>query len=126
MGPQFTQYEIVASVIGQKGLGCTSFTMRAVCPGDPDAHIKFKLDTISPSAVSDWLILSPSGGTTPLEIQVGVNPNAVANSFPSSGNLFVNFTTVDHIPPLAPRVTISTYIIGSLPNLARLSVGSDR
>src|SRR6266498_998236 len=81
IGTQFTQYGITASAIDQKGLGGLRLTMRAACPNEPDAHIKFKLDTTSrDSAGNSILIVSPSSGTTPLEIEVGVNPNAAANS----------------------------------------------
>lgn len=96
------QYDVLASAIGQKGLGGTAFTMIASCPGEPNARVKFKLDTTRDSG----LIVSPSSGTTPLEIQVGVDPNRVGNWFPGSGSTFLDFTTVDQTPPAATRVTV--------------------
>ncbi len=82
-GPNpFVPIEILASAIGQKGLGGNAFTMHAACPGEPNAHVKFKLDTTR--TINSGLIVSPFSGTTPLEIQVGVNPNTVGNGFPGS------------------------------------------
>jgi uncharacterized protein (TIGR03437 family) len=101
--------------------------MRGICPGEPDdAHIKFKLDAASDR--DNFLIVSPSTGTTPLEVQVGVNPDSVANSFPGSGPVFLRFTTVDQTPPSTPpvvvRVTITTPdppVIRSVVNAASLA-----
>ncbi len=116
--------EILASAIGQKGLGGNAFTMMAVCPGDTNAHVKFKLDT----TVDSSLIVSPSSGTTPVEIQVGVDPNRVGNWFPVQVTRYLHFTTVDQTPPATPsvivRVTLTTPdppVIRSVVNAASLA-----
>ncbi len=118
--------EILASAIGQKGLGGTSFTLTASCPGEPSAHIKIKLDTTR--TIDSGLIVSPSSGTTPLEIQVGVDPKRVGNWFPVQVSRSLYFTTVDQTPPLTPvvsvRVTLTTPdppVIRSVVNAASLA-----
>ena len=79
--------DVLASAIGQKGFGGAAFTPRVSCPGEPNAHVRLKLDT---TVGSNGLTVSPSEGITPLDIQVGVNPNRLAYFGPGSyvGTLF--------------------------------------
>jgi len=108
LGASPGRVEIVASPIGQKGLGGAVFAMGASCgPGQPSANVKFHLDTSVGATANSGLIVSPSSGTTPLEIHVGVDPNRVGNSFPGSGPRLLYFTTVDQTPPAITLVTVT-------------------
>ena len=88
--------DMVASVIGQKGFGGVAFTLRVSCPGEPNAHVRLKLDT---NVGAFGLTVSPSEGITPLQVQVGVNPNRVAYFGPGSGVEILAFSTVDQSRP---------------------------
>ena len=118
--------EIVASAIGQKGLGGAVIAMGASCPGETNAHVKFKLDTAR--TVAAGLIVSPSSGTTPIEVQVGVDPSAAGAAFPVQVSRQLEFTTVDQSPPsISPvvvRITFTTPdppIVRSVVNAASLA-----
>jgi uncharacterized protein (TIGR03437 family) len=100
--------------------------MRGSCPGEPDARVRFKLDTTRTRDTG--LIVSPSEGTTPVQVQIGVNPDRVGNRFPGTTNAFLYFTTVDQTPPVAPEVWIQVNtttpdppIIQSVVNAASLA-----
>ena len=126
-GPNpFVPVEILASAIGQKGPGGSSFAVGGSCPGESNAHVKFKLETNS--AIDSGLIVSPSSGITPLVIEVGVDPRTVGNWFPVQINRTLRFTTIDQNPPVTAsvrvRVTLTTPdppIIQSVVNAASLA-----
>lgn len=105
------QYDIFTSALGLKGLGGNAFTMSATCPGEPNAHVKFKLDTTR--TIPTGLVVSPSSGTTPLEIQVGVDPNFVGNWFPTRASRQLDFTTVDQSPPFITSVIVRVTFIST-------------
>lgn len=117
--------DIVASAIGQKGFRGVAFTLRVPCPGEPNAHVRLKLDT---NVGTNRLTVSPSEGITPLEVQVGVNPNRVAYFSPGSGVGTLYFSTVDLNPALTPSVSVRLTItkpdlpvISSVVNAASLA-----
>jgi len=108
------------------GYGGMAIGMSASCPGEPSARVKFKLDTTG--RPDSGLIVSPSSGTTPVQVDVGVDPNRVGNWFPGQFNSFLFFTTVDQTPPattsLTVRVTITkpdSPVIGSVVNAASVA-----
>lgn len=118
--------EILASAIGQKGLGGNVIVMGASCPGEVSARVKFKLDTAG--RPDTGLVVSPSSGVTPLEIQVGVSPDFLGNWFPVQVTRTLYFTSVDQSPPIATsvsvRVTLTTPdppVIQSVVNAASLA-----
>lgn len=109
ISPSSLRNDIFTSALGLKGLGGTQFTMRGRCPGEVDSHVRFKLDTSIPTG----LIVSPSSGTTPLEIQVGVDPNAVGNWFSGQISRQLNFTTVDQSPPFITSAIVRVTFIST-------------
>jgi len=122
IGPSVLRFDILASAIGQKGYGGTVTGMSASCPGEPNAHVKFKLDTTG--RPDSGLIVSPSSGTTPLEIQVGVDPNRVVNWFPDQVNTRLFFTTVDQTPPSTPIVSFRVTLTAPDPPVIRSVVNA--
>jgi hypothetical protein len=120
LGSSFLRYDVLGSAIGQKGLGGIVIPMGASCPGEPGAHVKFRLDT----TIDSELIVSPSSGTTPLEMQVGVDPNRVGNWFPGTRSVFLRFTTVDQTPPATTSVTVRVTLTTPDPPVIRSVVNA--
>ncbi len=126
ISPRYLQYHIFSSTVGQKGLGGTQITMTGRCPGEPSAQVKFKLDTTV--GADSGLIVSPSSGTTPVTMEVGLDPNRLGNWSPGQFNSFLTFTTVDQTSPFIISVIVRVKItkpdppvIGSVVNAASLA-----
>ena len=65
------------------------------------APVKFKLLRADPT-----LVVSPSSGTTPLQVVVAVNPHLASSSYAGlyKGQALVTFTTTDQSPPVTASV----------------------
>src|SRR6266567_6957585 len=72
--PQFG--EILGSVFGDAIPRATGFSISALDSSGSEARVKFKLDRVVP-ALDALLVVSPSSGTTPLHVTVGLNPKVV-------------------------------------------------
>jgi len=121
---------VVASIIG---VGMTSFpsiVLFGSCPGNTNANVNFKFAGFLPS--TNLLVVSPSSGTTPATVIVGVNPNALGDAYPSgvAGTVELQFTTTGQSPPYTAftyvTLTLSTAappVIQSIVNAASLAPG---
>lgn len=98
--------EVRADLLGRDATGAR-FTLRASCPGEPDSRVPYKVDS-----QFRGIIASPAEGVTPIEIEVGVNPDYLGQYFPNIGTDFLSISTVDQIPvvkrDLLYRVRTST------------------
>jgi uncharacterized protein (TIGR03437 family) len=88
-------------------------------------NVKFKYSGVTPfmsdTPPINFIIVSPSSGTTPALIELAVNPSVVDPNTEFGGSLIVNFTTVDVSPPSSASVEIDL-ALPRKPNAVVLSV----
>lgn len=106
-GP-FSFVELRAHLMGLSGDGGARITLFGSCPGDTNARVRFRLDTTRPLG---GLIVSPSEGITPAEVQFGVDPKLYGEDFPRTASQAVFFTTVDQTPTARLSVNIRTTFV---------------
>jgi hypothetical protein len=83
---------VVASIIGVGMTGFAPVALFGSCPGNTNANVNFKLAGFLPS--TNTLVVSPSSGTTPATVIVGVNPNALGDGYPGGpASVELQFTT---------------------------------
>jgi uncharacterized protein (TIGR03437 family) len=119
--------DILTSIVGQYGTGVAEISVGGSCPGNGNANVKFKLASIVPP--TDLFVVSPSSGTTPAVVRVGVNPSTVGEESPGGPyTVRLSFTTVDQTPPSTTfnsvAVTLTTPappVIQSVVNAASLN-----
>lgn len=88
-------YSLSTGLVGN--YGAVEVGITALCPGNPNANIKYKLSNID--TASNLFVVSPSSGTTPAMVTVAVNPYTVGNAAPGTyKNIGIYFTTVDQTP----------------------------
>src|SRR5207253_1399089 len=90
-----------------------TFLVNGVSSSRATPSVKFKVDSIIPS--TNLLVVSPSSGTTPLQIVVGLNPNAARMSGPGKYALSVRFTTVDQSPPRSDLAIVTVTLTNPEP-----------
>jgi uncharacterized protein (TIGR03437 family) len=73
------------------------FLLSSIGPNETRPPLKFKLASIDPS-IPNFLVVSPSSGTTPQEVWVAPNPSAVYKGAPGTFHATVTFVTVDQTP----------------------------
>lgn len=91
------QSQSIVGIIGQGNL-VTGLTVNGIAVGVGNTTVKFKLVSITNNS-DNFLVVSPSSGTTPATVYVGVNPNFVGTVFPGTYPISLNFTTTDQTPP---------------------------
>ena len=109
--------------------GFPSVMLFGSCPGNTNnASVNFKFSGFLPS--TNALVVSPSSGTTPATVIVGINPNALGDAYPSgsAGTVELQFTTTGQSPPYTAStdvtLTLSTAappVIQSVVNAASLA-----
>src|SRR3989442_977858 len=80
-------------------------------PGDYSRQVKFKLSDGTPN----FLVVSPSSGTTPSEILVGPNPNVTRRMQPGRYRVGVTFTTVDQSPAVTTVAIVTLTLSQAAP-----------
>lgn len=88
--------------------------------GSLTAKVKFKFDHVEPvgtgaAAPPNFVVISPSSGTAPTSVPVGLNEGIVRSMAPGVYRLNVVFTTVDQSPSSQAGVTVQ--LILSPPSL---------
>ena len=91
------RFDIAGGVFGE-----VFATGRFTITGSPNPNVKFKVDRVVSgfNVPVNFLIVTPSSGTTPATIRVGPNPNVTRNMCPGGYLANVFFTTVDQTPPV--------------------------
>ena len=78
-----------------------------VLGNNPTTSIKFKLeDVLTQEPTPNFLIVSPSNGTTPARVTVAANPNVTRTMPPGRYVAGLKFASVDQSPPSSTLVTV--------------------
>ena len=112
-GSPLNGYQIVYNLFGPPNNGgLPVLGLLGVCPNDTSggAKVKYKLYGFVPGSADQLLVVSPSSGTTPQQVTIGINPNAVGA--PGTYKIIVYISTVDQTPasiaPYSLTVTLFT------------------
>ena len=91
------QSQSISGGLGQGNLVAV-FSTQGLGPAGTFPNVKFQLSSTTADP-DNFLVVSPSSGTTPTQIVVAVNPSLVGISRPGTFSYLLTFTTTDQTPP---------------------------
>lgn len=106
-----TTVQIAGSIFGESGPA-----NQVMVFGQPNPNVLFKLDHVETvAAVPNFLIVSPSQGTTPATLMVAPNPNVTRTMRTGNYVAAVMLTSIDQSPPTIASFAVRLVLSGTEP-----------
>jgi len=99
------QLQISASLMGDAGSVASVFITQM---GNPEGRVKFRLESVTTTlSAPNFLVVSPTSGTTPAQVYIGPNLNVTRTIPPRRYGALLRFVTVDESPERGDGASVS-------------------